>query len=295
MNKPKVEDYYNAIADKYHEQYNRYSLLQLKEYPANFFRLQILINSFISSDIKRIIEVGVGEGTPLVSLAKAGIEAWGFDISENMVSIAKENMKKAGLNSDHIFHADIQDPISYCHCLKDGLFDGLIAMGVMPHVENDEMVLKNMMYCIKPEGKLFVEFRNKLFSLFTFNRYTLEFILDDLLLGVNPKLKELVRKDLEQRLRVDLPPIRDKVKDKDAPGYDSILSKFHIPFEVKDLFEKIGLKNIKFHWYHYHPAMPYLESSASDLFRLEAIRLEHETSGWRGMFLCSAFVIEATR
>jgi hypothetical protein len=32
-----------------------------------------------------------------------------------------------------------------------------------------------------------------------------------------------------------------------------------------------------------------------ELFREEAVRLEHETSGWRGLFLCSAFVVEAVK
>ena len=29
-------------------------------------------------------------------------------------------------------------------------------------------------------------------------------------------------------------------------------------------------------------------------FRHQGIKYEHENSGWRGMFLCSAFVVEAT-
>jgi hypothetical protein len=43
-------------------------------------------------------------------------------------------MQESGMNSDHIFLADIQDPTTYAHVFQDGLFDGLMAMGVMPHV-----------------------------------------------------------------------------------------------------------------------------------------------------------------
>ena len=32
-----------------------------------------------------------------------------------------------------------------------------------------------------------------------------------------------------------------------------------------------------------------------ELFREEALKLEHDTSGWRGLFLCSAFVVEAIK
>ena len=52
---------------------------------------------------------------------------------------------------------------------------------------------------------------------------------------------------------------------------------------------------IKLLWYHYHPAMPYLEEKIPEIFRKESIRLEHEPSDWRGFFLCSAFVVEAVK
>ena len=76
-------------------------------------------------------------------------------------------------------------------------------------------------------------------------------------------------------------------------GYDAILSKFHNPFEVTELFKKHNFEDIQLLWYHYHPAMPYLEQRMPEAFRREAIRLEHEPSNWRGYFLCSAFVVEA--
>lgn len=292
--KHSVDNHYDAAASQYHEQYERDRLYDLSaSYPANYFRLQLLLNSFITKRIKRVIEVGVGEGTPLTTLGKAGIDVWGFDISTEMVKKSKETMQKNEMNPDQIFWGDIQDPTTYVHALKDGQFDGLMAMGVMPHVENDDMVLKNMSTLVRPGGSVFIEFRNKLLSLFSFNRYTADFILNDLLVGVNDEVKDMVRKDLESRLRMDMPPIRDKMEDSDAPGYDAILSKFHNPFEVIEQFKKHGFKDIQLRWYHYHPSMPYLEENIPELFRKEAIRLEHEPSNWRGYFLCSAFVVEA--
>jgi len=77
-------------------------------------------------------------------------------------------------------------------------------------------------------------------------------------------------------------------------SYDDLDAKFHNPFEIKKVFLDLGFKDIKLLFYHYHPAMPALESKNRELFRSEAMKLEHEQSGWRGLFLCSAFVIEAT-
>ncbi len=291
-----VSSHYDAAAGRYHEQYEKERLYDhTRSYPANYFRLQLLLNAFITKGIKRVVEVGVGEGTPLATLAKAGIDVWGFDISEEMVKKSKLRMEENGMNPDHIFRGDIQDPTSYVHALRDGLFDGIMAMGVMPHVENDDMVLRNMSTLIRPGGSVFVEFRNKLFSLFTFNRHTADFILNDLLKDVSNEVRAHVAEDLESRLRMDAPPTREKIQNSAAPGYDAILSKFHNPFEVVELFRKHDFEDIRLRWYHYHPAMPYLAEKMAESFRREAIRLEHEPSDWRGFFLCSAFVIEAAK
>jgi hypothetical protein len=120
--------------------------------------------------------------------------------------------------------------------------------------------------------------------------------MDDLLKGVSPELKNIVSADLKQKLEMDKPiPRTTHQENAAAPGYDSILSKFHNPFEVTDLFKRCGFKDINLLWYHYHPAMPYLSTHNKKLFRDEALKLEHDSQGWRGLFLCSAFVIEAVK
>ena len=180
MNESNVSQYYDAVAAGYEQQYEREGLHDVsRSYPANYFRLQLLLNSFAAKAINRVIEVGVGEGTPLSTLGKAGVDVWGFDISARMVEASRARMRENDMNPDHIFWADIQDPTTYAHVFSGGLFDGLMAMGVMPHVRNDDMVLQNMAALVRPGGSVFVEFRNSLFSLFTFNRYTAEFILNN--------------------------------------------------------------------------------------------------------------------
>lgn len=297
MTNHSVADHYDSSAENYHLQYDRSLLTDTsRKHPANFFRLQLLVNAFIEKGIKRVIEVGVGEGTPISTLAAAGIETAGFDISHNMVDKCRETLKSKGLRHDNIIWGDVQDPTSYTPLMADGQYDGLMAMGVMPHVRNDIQSLTNMRTMVRPGGSVFIEFRNKLFSLFTFNRYTYEFIMDDLLADVAPKMKKIVGENLKKRLEMDKPTPRvEHDEDADAPGYDAILSKFHNPFEVLEMFEQTGFEDAKLLWYHYHPAMPYLTDEDKTLFRDEALKLEHEASGWRGMFLCSAFVVEAVK
>jgi hypothetical protein len=160
----------------------------------------------------------------------------------------------------------------------------------MPHVVKDSLALGNMRMFLRKQGKVFIEFRNKLFSLFTFNRHTKRFILDDLLAGVADDVKAEVEQELDRRLAIDQPP--QGADDSDAVSYSSLAAKFHNPFEVVDLLNEAGFNRVRLHWYHYHPAMPRLESKMQRRFWEEARKLEH-TSSWRGYFLCSAFVAEA--
>ena len=177
--------------------------------------------------------------------------------------------------------------------LCNGKFDAVIAAGVLPHVKNDALFLQNLKMIVRPGGKVLIEFRNKLFSLFTMNRYTKEFILEDLLRDVSPGVKDAVAVELNKRLAIEIPPVRTTNEKGEGPGFDSILAKFHNPFELTDTFARNGYSDLKIHWYHYHAALPMLEQNIGAPFRSESIGLEHEGS-WRGYFLCSAGVMEGT-
>jgi 2-polyprenyl-3-methyl-5-hydroxy-6-metoxy-1,4-benzoquinol methylase len=294
MDKASVADYYNSSAETYHRQYQRENLASHGEYPANYFRLQILVQRLSALRLKSVYEVGVGEGTPLATVASMGIRVAGCDIAKAMVEKAKETFITHGLPPDVIQWGDIQDSTTLGNQLVDGAFDAVIAAGVLPHVANDRLVLANMGMLIRDGGRLFVEFRNKLFSLFTLNRYTKEFMLDDLLRDVPADVKDVVAQELDKRVAVDQPPLRLVSDDGSAPGYDAILSKFHNPFELTHLIECSGFKDVRIHWYHYHPAPPMLEAKLGSGFRKAAMALEHEGS-WRGYFLCSAGVVEAVK
>jgi hypothetical protein len=125
-------------------------------------------------------------------------------------------------------------------------------------------------------GRVFVEFRNQLFSMFTFNRLTAELIKE----LCDPEWQET---DLSF-LRLDLPPERP---------YDKMLARFHNPFEVTKLFERNGFHDVKITYYHQHPAPPFVEKDAPEFFRIRAMQREGVES-WKNMFTCSAFVVEAS-
>jgi 2-polyprenyl-3-methyl-5-hydroxy-6-metoxy-1,4-benzoquinol methylase len=288
-----VSAHYDAVAGDYHRQYQRDELLTASSYPANYVRLQILVNRLAQLDAKRVFEIGVGEGTPLVSLGKMGFEIAGCDIADSMVVATRGHLEREGFDPDVVRWGDVEDSTTMVEHLQRGRYDAVIAAGVLPHVKSDAVMLQNVRMLLRPGGRAFIEFRNKLFSLFSFNRLTKEFILDDLLAGVSDEVRSAVANELDARLATDLPTRRTHTESGE-PGYDAILARFHNPFELLNTFEANGFADCRIHWYHYHPAPPMLEEALATSFRTEGLALEHETSGWRGNFLCSAGVVEAT-
>ena len=99
-----IKSHYNAVAASYHEQYDSDLLRDVsRPYPANYFRLQKLLESFQANGVKRALEVGVGDGVPLAAVARLGIDVWGFDLAEEMVSKAKGVVEASGGNPQQIF------------------------------------------------------------------------------------------------------------------------------------------------------------------------------------------------
>ena len=189
------------------------------------------------------------------------------------------------LKSGCVAWGDIEDSLSLSRFDSVGGFDALLAMGVLPHVEHEIVALENMRHLLKPGGTVFVECRNKLFSLFTFNRFTYEFILDDLLAGVTGEVRDQAAEFLATRVDMNMPPLP-------SSGHEA---KYHNPLTIEDSFLDAGFTDIEIMPFHYHAAMPRFEKPLGAAFRAQSIALENEPSGWRGLFLCSAFVVRAQR
>lgn len=253
-------------------------------YPANHFAFRQLLNVLHERGAERMLEVGVGQGRAIPIYTDAGIAMSGLDNDPAMVEMSKKVMSSLGLPAERITWGDIEDSVSLSGVRKQADFDAVLAMGVLPHVTHEKTALENMRHLLKPGGTVFVECRNKLFSLVTFNRFTFEFIMDDLLGDVHGEVRTATEEFLRTRVDVDMPP--------KPTGH---AAKYHNPLDVDQVFSAAGFTDIVIRPFHYHASVPRLEKPLGAAFRAESIALENEPSGWRGLFLCSAFVVEARR
>lgn len=287
-----VHEHYQASSATYSEQYDETKVLTSKDYPANFFRLKRIKERVQSLGLTSIYELGIGDGSPLAAMAEMGLRVGGSDFTEGMLHVARAQFEAKGLDPSVITWGDIDDRSTLEEAIATGPYDGVMALGVLPHVRDEATVIDNMSAFLKPGGTLFLQFRNSMMSLWSFNRLTMEFIENELLINQPEEVKEVVRKGLESRLAMDKPPKRTGTKD--APGYDEIIAKFHNPFELAELVKSKGFADITFHWYNYHVTPPMLAGELGQTFRTAGMAMEPSTD-WRGMFLCSAGVIEAMK
>ena len=289
-----VMKHYDGSAPTYHEQYDPDLLWANAEYPANLFRLQLVARLLQEAGARSVYELGTGEATPMIKLHRAlGIDVAGSDLSPEMVRLGKENLERHGLDPGLLSHVDAQDVAAVrAERSLRGESDAVIALGVIPHVTDDAAFVRSMSLFCRPGGTLLLQFRNSMFSMFTFNRLTKEFILDELMAPVPQEFKDAVAADLDTRLAVDMPPVRRR---DDGYGYDEVLSRFHNPFELADVVRAEGYTDVRFHWYNYHPTYPMLRGQFEDRAYREAQMALEQEGTWRGMFLCSSGVIEATR
>jgi len=290
-----VKDHYDGSAPTYHEQYDPERVWEHDEYPSSYFRLLKVIDILRDREAQSVYELGAGEASPIIAIKEAlGVQICASDLSPEMVRLGRENLERHGIDPGVLSEVDIlnKDEVR-AEATRVGQFDAVIALGVIPHVEDDSWFVEAMSLFLKPGGTLILQFRNSMFSMFTFNRLTKEFILEELMAPVPQQFRDVVEADLDQRLAVDKPPKR--TWDKDAPAYDEILARFHNPFELAEVVEAQGFLDLSYRWYNFHPTYPMVAGGIDPKeYRQGQIDLESDTS-WRGMFLCSAGMIIATK
>lgn len=253
-------------------------------YPANHFAFRHVVTALAEEGASTLMEVGVGGGRALPIFSGAGLEVHGVDNDPGMVERSRRVLADLGLPPERVTWGDVEDSVSLAGVRRGGGFDAVLAMGVLPHVTHDLVAVENMFTLLKPGGSVFVECRNKLFSLVTFNRFTYDFIMDDLLHDVSPAMRSATSEFLGEHVDVDMPPR--------PSGHEA---RYHNPLTVGEVFENAGFEDVVIKPFHYHATIPRFEKLLGAEFRSESIALENEPSGWRGLFLCSAFLVQARR
>jgi len=248
-----------------------------------------------------VLDAGCGPASMLRLLRFLGAERYGFDLTPEMVQEAKCVLARQGVDPSQVWEGSVLEAGSYKQPFggkRSKTFDAAVCFGVLPHIaeESDPVVFANLRRSVRKGGMVLVEARNELFSLFTSNRYSYEFITGTLakatsMSGASTSEKKALRDSLEnyrKLFRMDLPPVRKGKAGE--PGYDEVLSRVHNPFVARQQFQEAGFRDVRVLFYHYHCLPPMMEAAAPRFYRRKSLAME-DPEDWRGHFMASAFVL----
>lgn len=245
----------------------------------------------------RVLDAGCGPAS-MLRVLPATLDRHGFDLTPEMVAVARRVLAEQGVPDDHVWEGSVVDPAAF----RGAPYDAAICIGVLPHIsaDADATLLDNLRDAVRPGGLVVLEGRNELFSLFTLNRYSLDLFTDTLLpldrlhalAGDEAAELEAGLAELESMFRTDLPPIRTgKV---DEPGYDEVLSRTHNPLVVRDELAARGFDDVRVLFYHWHALPPLVGGRVPVLQRAASLEMERPDD-WRGLVMASAFLVAGTR
>ena len=99
---------------------------------------------------KRVLEIGVGQGTDLIQFAKAGAICFGVDITDNHLALTKHNFAL------HDKDVDLRKADATQLPFPDGYFDCVYSFGVLHHIPEIDQVISEVRRVLKSGGELMI-------------------------------------------------------------------------------------------------------------------------------------------
>ena len=287
---------YSTWAENYYHRYYG----EAAPYPP--VHADVIRDILLADRVTTVLDAGCGPASFLRHIANTSLHWHGFDLTPEMVKEARNVVEELGRSSSEVWIGSVLNSDAF-RSPSGVAFDGAVMVGVLPHIpaECDEDVLERLHNAVVPGGSLIVEARNALFAMFSLNRATFELfterLVDWALLESSAKSEEAailrgLREALAARFRMDLPPVRPGYGGQ--KGYDEVLSRTHVPFELAESAKRAGWRDVSIHFTHYHALPPMFESLVPVVFRSASIELEDPTD-WRGTLMASNFIIKGRR
>lgn len=287
---------YSTWADNYFDRYYG----EAAPYPP--VHADLILEMLLADGVTTVLDAGCGPASFLRHLSHTSLEWHGFDLTPEMVLEATRVARELNRPSSEVWVGSVLDDDAF-HSPSGVVFDGAVLVGVLPHVpvESDVQVLRRLHDAVTPGGSLIAEARNALFGMFTLNRPSFELFTETLTdwealrREADPTEASTLnglREALAANFRMDLPPMRPGQRGQ--KGYDQVLSRTHVPFELAECAQRAGWNDVSLHYAHYHALPPMFETLVPNVFRGASLKMEKDDD-WRGLLMASTVVVKGRR
>lgn len=268
--------------------YDRNYRLDASRYPDHQFRLKIFDKLLQEIKPRTVVDAGCGSGVPLVGFLNSGYDAYGFDLSPEMVSEAKKRVGSAGFETRRVFLADL-DTFTRP---TDELFDVACGLGSVYYTPNTVRTLRHISSHVKDDGHLIFSLRNELFSLCSLNEYSADYLVRNIfkISAASKTLQDDVLAFFGHRFpKMDISKLFENVDER------AIKSHLHNPLTVEaELLTPSGLHLEGLYYYHFHALPPIFEHTHQSEF-YELSEICEDPTDWRGVVMASCFVVHARK
>ena len=190
------QNYWLKEAKKFTSYYTHQAFFSLKKFPQAFLndRTNALL-SYLEPEIKKnpkLLDVGCGHGVHLKMLAQKCQEVVGVDVSQQMLDLAKKELKSLKKQNWKLILADANKlpfPVKS--------FDIIIAMGLLDYVTSPLNVLNQCANVLKKDGIIVFTIPKKP-SLFSPLRTPIGNLIKKVVFGLPPIYQILTKSQVEQ-------------------------------------------------------------------------------------------------
>lgn len=226
--KQKITAIYDGSALRYHTHHyvtpRRYSPLQYRQ-----CYIEAMIEHQKLSKGSKILDVGCGPGELIVSLLRKGYDVCGVDISQRMIEEAVQTVRKNGfIEWNRGFVGDIEK-LDF----DDGVFDVVVASGVIEYQKDDQAALGEMSRVLKEGGLLIANVTNKYSYLKLFERMYTQLRQNKMVGAITNVMSGFGSKEKD----LGIPPVPSK--------------RIHDPKEFDREIAAFGFEKIGYNYFHF--------------------------------------------
>ncbi len=242
------------------------------------------------------LDVGCGTGELVLELAMAGANAVGLDFADEMIRLSESKKAELGLKSASFILGSITD-----YTAPAAAFDIISAQGLVEYIEPEqtERFMANSRDWLKPEGRLVISVRNRLFNIVSLNDFTamerhlgtVDSLIREALALVGASDMATAIAAAEDSAFADPPPANHPITGVPlSPRYQ------YTPGQMIVFCRKHGLNPLELHNIHYHAFNPSFARAHHDLHAATAALIDAQARmDTRLLPSCSSFSIVAAR
>jgi 2-polyprenyl-3-methyl-5-hydroxy-6-metoxy-1,4-benzoquinol methylase len=206
------------------------------------------------NDTSLILDVGCGTGDLVCDLAKDGINAVGVDFAQEMIDIAKDNAQKMSLEKAKFECCSIFD-----YDFNENRFDVISANGFIEYISYEELdkFLKFSLKALNSGGSLVLGSRNRLFNVFSLNKFTEEEIQEG---NTNSLLSEAIKivncGEISKLIGQKTVSLQKEEKEHTQTGIKVTTKYQFTPIQLINMLNEKGFDPVEIFPIHIHGVLP---------------------------------------